>query len=220
MTGEEILEQVRKLTGDHVWSGYQEINDAYETMCRRSRYWEARQRDEYSVRFQDGVIVYTLPMSRIRVLESVWVRYNDDYQEWRELTEASDATFEQSVLANRGTDGTDTEDVPDVYRLEGPDQMRVSPTPDGSYSVRLVYIGNPAPITRTATPILPESYHRIIAKLAAVNVLRLPPLTEEKGNLAARYDKEVQMAYLNLAFDSSINRSAGPIRPLQRIMRV
>ncbi|KKL26213.1 hypothetical protein LCGC14_2397540 [marine sediment metagenome] len=168
--------------------------------------WVCRVRDEDSVEFRNDIRVYDLPLDRIRRLEDVWVQANEDEKGWRELLPATD--FEAKVLASRNTDGTDAKDVPTFFRLEGGDvqQLDVTPTPDGTYNCRLVYIGNPPAIRREVVPVLPENYHRIIAKQAAADVLRLPPVSEGNMALAARYEGEVRQSYFPLANDIAPNR--------------
>ena len=219
MTGEEILDRVREFTGYSGLSGYEEINDAYETILRRGGLWSTRVRDESSVTIKNNEKFYALPMDRIRRLESVWVKDNADFLEWRPLYEVAEVGFEKTVFQYRKADGTDRRDAPREYRLsmsEG-QELEVSPTPDGTYACRLIYIGNPPPIARQVTPILPSNYHRIIAKLAAVNYLSNKP-DEASQVKAAGLRTQVREALFNMAFDVSPNRS-GLHRKRQMVMR-
>lgn len=216
MIGEEILDRVRIFTGNHQLSGFSEINDAYETILRRAGMWVSRVRDESSVTFANEKIFYDLPMELIRRLESVWIKDNEDFKEWRRLEEVTEDKFEKTVFIFRKADGTDRKDVPRYFRLAmgATDQMEVAPTPDGTYPCRLVYIGNPAPLDRAVTPILPENYHRVIAKLAAAYWLE----NNEGDAKAAPLHRQVREAYFPLAVDIAPNR-AGVARPRQKIMR-
>ncbi len=219
MRGEEILNLVREFTGNDGVTGYSDINDAYETLCRRAGTWVVRVRDEGSLTFLDDKTEYDLPMELIRRFESVWIKDNADFQEWRKLTEATEDRFEKQVLGNRNEDATDDKDAPRYYRLQGGEsnQLQVTPTPDGTYPGRLVYMGNPTPIDRQGVPVLPESYHRTMAKLAASRWLERQP---DDGNVAKgqRLHRQVQETYLGLAFDTAPDRT-GVSRPRQRIMR-
>ena len=219
MNGEKLLERVKFYTGDHTLQGYSHINDAYETILRRAGMWLTRVRDETSLVFKNGLTKYTLPMSSIRRLEGIWIQDNEDFQEWRELQEVTEGRFEETVFQYREADGTNTKDSPYFYRLHMGDanQLEVTPTPDGTYPARLVYIGNPPEINGEITPVLPENYHRIIAKLAAANWLEDHPseVNEAKAN---RLHRDVRESYFPLAVDVSANR-AGVARPKQKIMR-
>ena len=219
MNGDELLNRVRFFTGNHALQGFSEINDAYETILRRAGMWVSRVRDETSVTFSDNKVFYNLPMDRIRRLESVWIKDNVDFQEWRELDEVTENRFESTVFQFRKTDGTDNKDVPRFYRLAMGEtaQMEVTPTPDGTYPCRLVYIGNPTPIDRSVVPVLPGNYHRVIAKLAAALWLEGQPDKFMQGRAAGLHG-QVKSSYLSLAFDIAPNR-AGVARPKQKIMR-
>ena len=219
MDGEEILDRVRFFTGNHALQGFSEINDAYETILRRAGMWMTRVRDETSLVFLSDKIFYNLPMESIRRLESIWIKDNEDFKEWRELKEATDDRFETTVFQFRNVDSTDQKDVPRFYRLSMGDtnQLEVTPTPDGNYPARLVYIGNPTAIERATVPVLPGNYHRIIAKLAAANWLEDHP-SETNQAKAGRLQRDVREAYFPLAVDVSVNR-VGVGTPKQRIMR-
>ncbi len=219
MQGDEILDLVRRHTKNHRLSRFDEINDAYETLCRRAGMWFLRVRDEHTLQFRDGKTTYTLPMARIRRLESVWIKDNEDFKEWRELDEATEDQFEKTVFQFRKADSTDDKDVPRFYRLGAgdSDQLEVTPTPDGTYIGRLVYIGNPTPLDLMVTPVLPENYHRTIAKLAAA--LWLEGTEDEAKHARARtLRRDVEGAYFHMAVDTAPNRN-GVARPKQRIMR-
>ena len=219
MRGEEILNLVKEYTGNDGLAGYSDINDAYETICRRAGMWVVRVRDEDSLTFLDDKTEYDLPMDLIRRLESVWIKDNEDFKEWRRLTEVTEDKFERTVLSFRKEDATDDKGVPLFYRLQGGNgnQLEVTPTPDGTYPGRLQYIGNPTQIDRQVEPVLPEPYHRTIAKLAASTWLE----RQDSEVLLARGDRlrrQVRETYFGLAFDMSPDRT-GVSRPRQRILR-
>ena len=221
MNGEAILQEVRRLSGEADWSRYDEINDAYETMCRRAGMWVLSVRDISTLQFRSGITFYTLPMDRIRRLVSVGVKNNEDEQEWHDLDPLADAEFDQKVLANRNADGTDDTDAPGFFRLAGGEtsQLEVTPTPDGTYQGRLVYIGNPPAIAKGVTPVLPGNYHRTIAKLAASYVIRQMAGHTEPGLAKAReLERLAKESYIHMAFDTAPNLGKMDF-PKQRLMR-
>ena len=219
MKGEQILNLVQEFTGNDGFSGYSDINDAYETISRRAGMWVSKVRDEESLEFLDGKTEYDLPVELIRRLTSVWIKDNTDFKEWRRLEETTEDKFESTVFAFRKADATDDKDTPRFYRLQGgiANQLEVTPTPDGTYPGRLHYIGNPKPIDRQTVPVLPEPYHRTIAKLAASMWLERQD-SEVQHAKADRLRRQVQETYLGLAFDIAPDRT-GVKRPHQRIMR-
>ncbi len=220
MEGEEILDAMRDFTGNDALSSYAEINDAYETFLRRAGLWISRVRDESSVEFANDKTFYDLPMDLIRRLEAVWIKDNEDFQEWRRLDEATEDGFESTVFQFRNSDGTNQKNVPRFYRLAmgATDQLEVTPTPDGTYPCRLVYIGSPSPLGHFSTPIWPENYHRVIAKLAAAYWLDVHGTGDIQSARAANLHGQVREAYFPLAVDISPNR-VGVVKPKQKIMR-
>lgn len=220
MKGEEILDLVRRMSGKHDWQFYDEINDAYETICRKAGFWFTRIRDENSFTFENGKTSYSLPLDQIRRLEGVAIKDNEDFQEWRTLEEVGDDLFDRKVFAYRNMDATDQKDVPRYYRLSADSvkHLEVTPTPDGSYPMRLIYIGNPPKIEASTVPVLPENYHRILVKLAAAKLLQLPPFTDAKSAQAATLMRDYREAMFPLALDTAPNR-VGTGSPKRRIMR-
>lgn len=215
MNGEALLNQVRKFSGLSI-STFDEINDAYETILRRGGMWQTRVRDEHSLQFSENKTRYLLPMDRIRRLEGVAVRNNTDELEWSPLTLADDEKFDAVVFANRDSDGNDETDVPTHYRLAG-DEIEVTPTPDGNYQARLVYIGNPPAIDRLTTPVIPANYHRLLAKLAAAYALRLTDKPENQAR-GQKLESECRNEMLAFAYDVSAPSTTDMPRPF-RIMR-
>ena len=214
MNGEQLLDELRRLAGKS-WTSFAEINDAYETLCRRAGIDTLRVRDETSLAFRSGKSFYRLPLERIRRLEGVFVR--QEAGNWRRLELGNDDSFDREVRRSASDDGSIVPGTPRVYRSAG-DEIEVAPTPNGTYPARLVYIGNPVPLDRQGVPILPSNYHRIIAKMAASYVLR--ESTDEGDRIkGARYDQEVREAMLGFAFDTSPGTGDVSV-PRQRIQRV
>lgn len=225
MKGHAIREELERLIGRQ-HAGYAELDAAYEELLRRFDYWQVRQQDEAALAFEEGVSTYDLPMDRIRRLEHVFVQEDDDYQEWHSIEPVGNEDFERIRRAHKEPDGSDDQERPRAMRLfDG--RMEVTPVPDGEYTVRLVYLGFPAPLTRYVVPILPENYHRLIAKKAAVTLLRQDAVKSEnmeaaqpKFALASTYEKEVERDMFNLLNDAEPNRTVDwmPIR--RQILRV
>lgn len=216
MNGAQILDEVRELTGHHGYIGFSVVNDAYATILRRLGVWRTRVRDTTSLEFKADITSYQLPVSKIRRLEAVAVRNNEDEREWRTLTPATDDKFDEQVFANRNADGTDDKEVPRYYRVAG-DSIEVTPTPDGTYPGRLIYIGEPPDIAEETVPVIPSNYHWVLAKLAAAYFLRLSDDQIQQGK-ATRLEGEVERAYLFLAMDTGNYR--GDLSPPKlKIMR-
>lgn len=218
MNGEQILARLREITGDHSLGSYNEINAAYERICRRTGFWEVRERDTGSVAFRAGASRYTLPSDRIRRLEAIAVRAGDSSSDWQPMKEATDEEFDAE--SPRQQDGTSRTAQPRLYRLNGGavEQLEVTPEPDGDYEVRLTYITNPEPLGRLSVPVLASSYHDTIAKTAAVEELRRPGRSEAEKARADQLIGDIRIDHLHLANDTAPNR-AGVAPRMRRIMR-
>ncbi len=217
MKGREILDRVRTLIKQIDYSSYVEINEANYQILNRTGYSFSRTRDTDSVTFKDGVTDYILPQSRIRRLEGVYIKDNDDYQEWSPLYEISDKAFDLEVLNNRDSDGDDSTAAPRKYRLSH-GAFEVVPTPDGTYECRLNFIEVPELIDDEVTPLLSASYHPTIAKLAAANYLALEG-DDVSTKRASALLSMVQTDLLHLFLDTTTNRKGGVSFKKQPIMR-
>ena len=179
-----------------------------------------RVRDETSVVFIANVNRYTLPMDRIRRLEEIWVNDPDEVADCVQLLPASEAMFESTAAAFRTPSGTDDTDSPRRFRIHAgdTDQLEVTPSVDGTYLCRLVYQGNPPPITSRSYPVLPALYHRTLIKMAAVYVL-IGKGDEISLQRAKFYKADFDDDLLPMAFDTAPNRAGRVRTPSQRLMR-
>ncbi len=223
MKGEELLRLVRKFSGESQWSRYDEINDAHEIICRRAGFNFLRVRDEDVFQFETESI-QILP-DGIRRLEDIWIKNTTDFQDWIQVILVDDKRFEQEVYTWRNSDGTNITGYPRFCRISGK-KIEVTPTPNAVYPARLIYIAETTPIDRTSEPVIPNDYHRIIAKLAAVKVLSQPKdrLTEgqmvERQKTVAMLTSDINEAELPMAFDTTLAVNTGLSTPIRRMMRV
>lgn len=215
MTGLEILERVREIADDSSINGYDEINESYRSILLANPGWELKIRDESSVAFVASTATYSLP-SAVRSLGGIWVQSSENQQDWVELKEVSESIFEQSVYANRNTSGADIEGKPQVYRLSSAG-FEVNPTPDDAYTVRIEYLGNITDLTRSTSPIIPTTYHHLVAYEAAARVM------EMRGGQDNAYRANVLRARSRTMFESLANDKmhsrVGPIGKPCGIMR-
>lgn len=220
MNGEQILEQVQLLSGVHSHAYYDELNDAYETLCRRAGVWMLRRRDETSLAFEAGASVYALPVRRMRRFEELWVRDVTGSLDWHQVLPGDERDFEAERRRYTSEDSTEETGRPRRFRLSGEfqEELEVVPTADAAYPARLIYIGSPEPLSDKVEPVLPENYHRVLAKLAAVYVLR--GKDDEASHVRAQVlMREYRDALLPLAFDTAPNRAGAVRTPKQHILR-
>ena len=176
MNGQEILNEVRILVGDMGYARYNEINRAYREIGRLCHHNWLRGESEDMLTFLDGVSGYWVDLSGIRVLKRIWVKGNETGKiYWHEMEESPPQTFEGHAVENIEPDGTDREDRPRWYRIvESSNQsikIEVTPVPDETYSTRIEYITELETISRSTNPSMPESYHDVIADMAAAFIL-------------------------------------------------
>lgn len=179
MNGQEILNEVRIIIGDMGYTRYNEINRAYREIGRICHHNWLRGESQNMLTFLDGVPDYWIDLSGIRVLKRIWVKGNDSGKiYWHEMEETPLQTFEDHALKNIEPDGTDREDRPRWYKIvESSNQsikIQVTPVPDTTYNTKIEFINELETISRSTVPSMPESYHDIIADLAAGLVMQRP----------------------------------------------
>lgn len=176
MNGQEILNEVRILIGDMGYARYNEINRAYRDLGRLCHHNWLRGESQEMLTFLDGVSSYWIDLSGIRVLKRIWVKGNDTGKiYWHEMQESPSQTFETHAVESIEPDGTENEDRPEWYKIvEASNQsikIQVSPVPDETYSTKIEYINELETISRSTVPSMPESYHDLIADMAAGLIL-------------------------------------------------
>jgi hypothetical protein len=176
MNGQEILNEIRILIGDMGYARYNEINRAYREIGRLCHHNWLRGESQEMLTFLDGVSSYWIDLSGTRVLKRIWVKGNDTGKiYWHEMEESPSQTFEKHTIEHIESDGTDREDRPEYYRIvESSNQsikIEVTPVPDETYETKIEYIKELETISRSTVPSMPESYHDIIADMAAGYIL-------------------------------------------------
>jgi len=214
MNGQEILNEVRILIGDVGYARYNEINRAYRQIGRLCHHNWLRGESQSMLTFLDGVSSYWIDLSGIRVLKRIWVKGNDTGKiYWHEMEETPLQTFESHAIENIKPDGTDREDRPQWYKIiESSDQsikIEVTPVPDDTYSTKIEFINELETISRQTVPSMPESYHDLLADMAAGLILQHPSRTAndmQKGALL--FSKAMSDAVNGLVRDAHNNRTS------------
>ena len=213
MNGQEILNEVRILIGDMGYARYNEINRAYRDLGRLCHHNWLRGESQELLTFLDGVSGYWLDLSRIRVLKRIWVKGNDAGKiYWHEMEESPSQTFEEHAVENIESDGTDREDRPRWYKIvESFNQsikIEVSPVPDETYDTKIEFINELETISRSTIPSMPESYHDLIADMAAGLIMmrpERPPADAQRGQMLV--SKARNDAVMGLVKDAHNNRT-------------
>ena len=173
MKGKDILQEVQHLINDPAYTRFTEINRAYRSICRTTKYNWLRETNEDLLAFKAEEPMYRVRMPFVRVLQGIWVREPSSEQRWRMMEEVSPALYEQKVADRRNNDGSDNTARPEFYKLEGgpTTTITVTPTPDQSYTVRLNYIKHIQSIGLDDTPAMPEAHLDTVAQMAAGFIL-------------------------------------------------
>jgi len=212
MNGQEILDEVRILINDMGYARYNEINRAYREIGRLCHYNWLRGESQNLLTFLDGVSEYWIDLSGTRVLKRIWVKGNDTGKiYWHEMEESPSQSFEEHAVENTQPDGTDREDRPQWYKIvESSNQsikIQVTPVPDTTYSTKIEFINELETISRNTTPSMPESYHDLIADMAAGLIMQRPEKSlEDYQKGAALVAKARNDAVNGLVRDSHNNR--------------
>lgn len=212
MNGQDILNEVRILIKDMGYGRYNEINRAYREIGRLCRHNWLRSESEDVLTFVDGVSSYWIDLSGNRVMRRIWVKGNDSGKIfWHEMEEAPSQTFEQYAIENTEPDGTDREARPGWYKIvESSNQsikIQVTPVPDETYSTKIEFIKDLEEISRSTTPSMPESYHDLIADMAAGEILQRSDDARERQRGMGMVAKATKDAVMGLVRDSHPNRT-------------
>ena len=212
MNGQDILNEVRILIKDMGYGRYNEINRAYREIGRLCRHNWLRSESEDVLTFVDGVSSYWIDLAGNRVMRRIWVKGNDSGKIfWHEMEEAPSQTFEQYTIENTEPDGTDREARPGWYRIvESSNQsikIQVTPVPDETYTTKIEFIKDLEEISRSTTPSMPESYHDLIADMAAGEILQRSDDARERQRGMDMVAKATKVAVMGLVRDSHPNRT-------------
>lgn len=211
---------MRELVKDPAYPSYADINRAHRQIGRLTNWNFLRKSSTALLAFKASTSSYTLDMSGMRRLTALRLRKTTGQQEWVLLQEVPRHLFESKVLDNRGSDGTDQENAPEFFYLEGGPvaTILVAPTPDAAYSARVEYIANLVAIDQDHDPQTPEDYDDVIGYLAAGLILERTG-DEAKIALGDRYNSRALSEFDKLVADVHPNRTESLDRSLMTWMR-
>ena len=209
MKGKEILQEVQHLINDPAYSRFNEINRAYRSLCRTTKFNWLRGSSDNLLALKSDDASYEISVPFVRVLTHIWVKESTGQLRFRLMEEVPIQLYEEKVDDARGSDGTETTNIPKFYKIEGTGQtmfITVSPTPDQDYDTRINYIKYEETIGREEIPSMPVAYHDLIAQLAASYILETSS-DQAKMLHAQRLQQRVGADIINLVGDSHPNRT-------------
>lgn len=171
MRGEQILEVFRYYTGQDNHARYNEINQAYRNILKRTKLWNQKISKTNLVTLVSGTYQYQVDFSSFRsnTPDRAYVK-NSSSQVWTELIELSQEEFERQRPSDiDGVVYTSDYNPPGYYALSGDDNYNFSltPNPDKSYDIRFDGTAKIVELDRGVVPIIGDNYHESIAILAA-----------------------------------------------------
>ena len=113
MNGEEILTEVRFLTNDLTYARYNEINRAYQHLCRKTSFNFLRAESESLVAFKESQSTYQINMEGVRRLKAVYFfgqQSGDMY--WNLMEEVPEQLYEQRKQESINLDGESRDGTP------------------------------------------------------------------------------------------------------------
>jgi hypothetical protein len=218
MNGSEILNEVRFIIDDLGYTRYTEINRAYRELARATKHNWLRGESEEKITFVDGESDYWIDLTGIRVFKTLRVEGNDTGRVfWHQMEEVSASLFEERRTRNLNPDGTNREARPRWYKIVESDNQRlkiqVTPVPDETYSARVEYIKDIETIDARTVPCMPDSYHDLIADMAAGIILMRT--NAKRGQVMM--SKATRDAVNGLVKDAHTNRTENITRPRRSV---
>ena len=222
MNGNQILTEVRFIVNDMGYSRYNEINRAYREIGRIARHNWLRGESEDMLEFLDGESSYWIDLGNIRVFKALHVKGNDSGEKyWHLMEEVSPELFEDKRVEYFQPDGVDREDRPEFYQIvESVGQrikIQVTPVPDETYSTKIQFIKDLEKIGPETIPTMSDSYHDLIANMAAGMVLERDADPQERVRGADLKNQAMKDAVLGMTKDAHVNRTKSITRPRRSV---
>lgn len=171
MSAEKILDSFRYYTGEHNHARYNEINQAYRDVLKRTKLWNQHVSKTDLLELETGVNQYLVDFSCFRTdsPDEVFIK-NSSSAQWDKIEELSSDNFEKNLTSgNDGVVNSSSYKTPTCFRLSGDStyNFSVSPIPDKGYNIRFDGVRKIEELSRGVKLLIPENYHDSIALLAA-----------------------------------------------------
>lgn len=222
MSAEAILDSFRYYSGEHNHVRYNEINQAYRLILKRTKWWNTRVRKEDLISLKANQYRYKVDFSCFRGGSPTHVYIKSPSKDiWSLIQESKFEVFE-SYRPNE--DGvvldTNTETYPTTYFLTGDTEYNfyITPTPAQDTDIRFDGIKSIEGLDRGVEPVIHKDYHEAIAIMAASIFLRQKEgATQEDLVRSSSLRQESEQEIKSLIDDMHPNRldnlqwSAGPL---------
>ena len=216
LRGKQILDKIRAKTSDVSYGSYDEINEALDWIAKQTHYTWLRKQSTSAVGLTSGTNEYTINLVNVRVLTDVWIKgTSSDY--YKLMEELPARLFEEKVAhASLNEDNTNTSDDDRWYYnlLAGSvtsgggafGRIKVTPTPDTTYTIRVDYIKNVEEVGPETIPDLPNGYVHTLINLASGYILERNE-DQIKARRGAQLVRRAEDSLVKLTWDSQNNRT-------------
>ena len=225
LRGKQILDRVKVKIGDSKYGSYDEINEAHDWIAKQTAFTWLRKQSTSAVGLVDGTDTYSLNLNNVRRIVDFWIMGTDD-DYYRLMEELPARLFEEKVAENSLTEDYSMTDADDrwYYTLLAGNvstgggafgQIKITPTPDTTYTIRVDYIQNLTEIKPDTIPDLPVPYHNTLVNMAAGLILERDP-DPARAAYGMRLIQRAESSFLALMHDSQPNRTVDIDRKPQK----
>ena len=211
MKSEKILDLFRYYSGSDNHYRYNELNQAYRNILKRTNLWSQKISKINLISLVSGTYQYDVDFSSFRSNspDRIFIK-KGGAQIWSEIFESQEQQFEENRPGN-DEDEVTTSDYgePIYYRLSGNDNYNfsITPNPDKSYDIRFDGIAKIIELDRGVTPIIAENYHETIAIYAAsIYLKQKQDATQQEMNQSLALKQEAESELESLYRDNNNNR--------------
>lgn len=211
MKSESILDLFRYYTGEHNHYRYNELNQAYRIILKRTNLWNQKISKINLISLVAGVFQYQVDFGDFRSAspDRVFIKKGNS-QVWTEIDEAQEQQFETSRPSNSEDEvSTSHYAEPLYFRLSGDDSYNfsINPVPDKAYDIRFDGIAKIVELDRGVTPIIADNYHETIGILASSIFLKQKKdATQQELNQSLALKQEAEAELESLYRDNNANR--------------
>lgn len=215
LRGKQILDKVRTKIGDASYGSYDEINDAHHWIAAQTDFTWLRKQSTTAVGLVADTNEYTINLGNVRSVTDFWIKgTSSDY--YTLMEELPARMFEEEVAQNSLSSRSITnQDNRWYYHLLAGGvssgggafgKIRVTPTPDTTFTIRVDYIKNLTEIGPDTIPDMPVGYIPTLVLYAAGLILENHE-DQIKARQGMRYIQRAESYFIKLAHDSQRNRT-------------
>jgi hypothetical protein len=221
MSTESILDSFRYYSGEHNHARFNEINQAYRSILKRTKWWNMRSMEEDLISLKANTYKYKVDLSCFRGGSPTHIYIKSPSKDiWNLIEESKFDIFEDSRPSSDGISTSDSNTYPTCYKLTGGSDYNfyVTPTPSQDTDIRFDGVKAIEDLDVDVEPIISEDYHEAIAIMAASIFLKQKSeATQQDLVKSSSLRQEAEIEIKSLIDDMHPNRlknlswDAGPL---------